>query len=186
MSHELTDYLSVFDLFLILEMAILPKRRKPGNPESHNSLKLRFTNIRGIRSNFVEGESFLELNSPDILTLCETNLDDSIDSDNFSVRGYLSLIRKDFVTHMHGNFSLSSKQDGPFHRIAYDYSRTNWDDLRDHLKDVPWEDIFKFSASAAASKFCKWFHVGNDVYIPVTIRPSLTHLHGLQLLLLLP
>ena len=34
--------------------------------------------------------------------LCETNLDDSIDSGNFSVRGYLPLIQKDFSTHMHG------------------------------------------------------------------------------------
>ena len=28
-------------------------------------------------------------NSPNILALCETNLDDSIDCGNFSVRGYL-------------------------------------------------------------------------------------------------
>ena len=53
-------------------------------------------------SNFVDSESFLESNSRDILTLCETNLDDSIDSGNFSVRGYLLLIRKDSVAHMHG------------------------------------------------------------------------------------
>ena len=46
--------------------------------------------------------SFLESNSPDILALCETNLDDSIDSGNFSVRSYLSLIRKGSVTQMYG------------------------------------------------------------------------------------
>ena len=34
-----------------------------------------------------------------MLALCETNLDDSIDSGNFSVRGYLPLIRKDSSTH---------------------------------------------------------------------------------------
>ena len=67
----------------------------------HNSLKLSFTNIQGL-SNFVDCKSFLESNSPDILALCETNLDDSIDSGNFSVRGYLPLIRKDSSTHMHG------------------------------------------------------------------------------------
>ena len=33
--------------------------------------------------------------------LCETNLNESIDSGNFSVRGYLLLIRKDPSTHMH-------------------------------------------------------------------------------------
>ena len=59
-------------------------------------------NIRGLRSNFVDCESFLESNSPDILALCETNLDDSIDSGNFSVRVYLPLIRNDSSIHMHG------------------------------------------------------------------------------------
>ena len=83
-------------------MATLSKACKPDNFESHNSLKLSFTNIRGLRSNFVDCESFLESNSPDILALCETNLDDSIDSGNFSMRGYLPLIRKDSDTHMHG------------------------------------------------------------------------------------
>ena len=270
-------------------------------------------------------ESFLESNSPDILDLCETNLDDSIDSGNFSVGGYLPLIRKDSSTHMHGlavyvkeglpfaqdlslensadsyicfrlallhsvsyffflyqspssslctvfdsissnidevlsinpsanvfvfgdfnvhhkdwltysggtdrpgelcyNFSISndltqivnfptripdfdshspallnlfissdasicstmafpqlgnsdhvvvsvsidfpinSKQDTPFHQVAYDYSHADWDGLHDHLKDVPWEDIFKLIASAA-SEFCEWVQVGIDVYIP--------------------
>ena len=64
------------------------------------------------------------------------------------------------------DFPINSQQDAPFHRIAYDYSRADWDDLCDHLRDVPWEDIFKFSASAAASEFCHWFQVGIDVYIP--------------------
>ena len=80
----------------------ISKACKPDNFESHNSLKLSFTNIRGLRSNFVDYESFLESNSPDILALSVTNLDDSIDSDNFSVRDYLPLIRKDSSTHMHG------------------------------------------------------------------------------------
>ena len=53
-----------------------------------------------------------------------------------------------------------------FHRIAYDYSRADWDGLRDHLKDVSWEDIFKLGASASASEFCEWVQVGIDVYIP--------------------
>ena len=293
-------------------MAILSKACKPDNFELRNSLKLSFTNIQGLRSSFFDCESFFESNSPDILVLCETNLDDSIDSGNFSVRGYLPLIRKDSSTHMHGlavyvkeelpfawdlslensadsylcfrltllhsvscffflyrspslllcmvfdsissnieevlsinpsanvfvfgdfnvhhkdwltysgrtdrfgelcyNFSISndltqmvnfptwipdcdshspalldlflssdagicstmvfpplgnsdhvvvsvaidfpsnSQRDAPFHRIAYD--------------DVPWEDIFKLSASAAASEFCEWAQVGIDVYIP--------------------
>ena len=59
-------------------------------------------NIWCLRLNIFDCESFHESNSPDILALCETNLDDSIDSGNFSVRGYLPLIRKDSSTHMHG------------------------------------------------------------------------------------
>ena len=99
-THELTAYLSIFNQFKL--MAILSKARKPNTFESHNSLKLSFRNIRGLCSNFVDCESFLESNSPDTLALCETNLDDSIDSGNFSVRGYLPLIRKDSSTHIHG------------------------------------------------------------------------------------
>ena len=304
----------------------ISKACKPDNFESHNSLKFSFTNIRGLRSNFVDCEAFLESNSPYILALCETNMDDSIDSGNFSVRDYLPLIRKDSSTHMHGlavyakeglpfardlslensadsylcfrlalfhsvsyffflyrspssslctvfyfissninevlsinpsanvfvfgdfnvhykdwltysggtdrpgelcyNFPISndltqifnfptripscdshspalldlfissdtsicstmalhllgnsdhvfvsvsidfprnSKQDNPFHRVAYDYRHADWDGLRDHLRDVPLEDIFKLSVSAAASEFCEWVQVGIDVYIP--------------------
>ena len=82
-------------------MTVLSKACKPENFESHNSLKLSFMNIRGLHSNFVHCEYLLELNSPDILALCETNLHDSIDSGNFCVRGYFPLIRKDSSTHMY-------------------------------------------------------------------------------------
>ena len=80
----------------------LSKACKPENFESHNSLMLSFMSIRGLCLNFVDCQSFLESNSLDILALFETNLDDSIDSGNFSMRGYLPLIRKDSDTHMHG------------------------------------------------------------------------------------
>ena len=83
-------------------MAILSKGSKPDHFEPRNTLKLSFTNIRGLRSNFFECESFLESNSPGILALCETNLYDSVDSGNFSVKDYLPLIRKDSITQMHG------------------------------------------------------------------------------------
>ena len=96
-------------------MAILSKACKSDNFELLNSLKLSFTNIQGLRSNFADCESFLESNSPDILALCETNLDDSIDSGNFSVRGYLPLIRKDSSTHIHG-LAVYVKEGLPFAR----------------------------------------------------------------------
>ena len=102
-------------------MTILLKACKPDNFESHNSLKLSFMNIRGLCSNFFDCESFRESNSPDILALCETNLDDSIDSGNFSVRGYLPLIRKDPGTHMHC-LTVYVKEGLPF---AWDLSLEN-------------------------------------------------------------
>ena len=322
-------------------MAILSKACKPDNFESHNSLKLSCTNIRGLHSNFFDCESFLESNSPDILVLCEANLDDSTESDNFSVRGYLPLIQKDSSTHMHGlavyvkeglpfardlslensgdcylcfrlallhsvsfffflyqspslslctffdsvssnidevlsispsanvfvfgdfnvhhkdwlaysggtdrpgetisndrtqivnfptrihdcdsrspalldlflssdasicstkafpplgnsdnvvfsvsiDFPINSKQDTPFHHVAYDYSRADRDGLRDHLRDIPWEDIFKLGASAA-SKFLSGSRLElRYISFIVSIRLNLTHLHGFQQLVLLP
>ena len=69
---------------------------------NHATLKLSFANIWGLHSNFVECEFFLESNSPDILALCETNMDNSIDSGNLTVMGYLPLIWRDSITHMHG------------------------------------------------------------------------------------
>ena len=83
-------------------MVILSKRCKLDNFKSHNSLKPSLANIWGLRSNFVECESFFESNFLDILALCETSMDDSIDFGSFSVTGYLSLIRKDSATHMDG------------------------------------------------------------------------------------
>ena len=81
-------------------MAILSKACKQDNFESHKSLELSITNIWDLCSNFIDCESLFESNSSDILALCETNLDGSIDSGNFSVRGYPPLIQKDSSTHM--------------------------------------------------------------------------------------
>ena len=64
------------------------------------------------------------------------------------------------------DFPSNSQQDAPFYHIAQDYSCGDWNGLCDHLKDVPWEDIFKLGASVAASEFCEWVQVGIDVYIP--------------------
>ena len=50
------------------------------------------------------------------------------------------------------DFPINSKQDALFHCIAYDYSRADWDGLHDRCS---MGNIFKLSASAAASKFCE-------------------------------
>ena len=63
------------------------------------------------------------------------------------------------------DFSINPKQGATFYHVAYDYSHADWDGL-DHLRDILWEDIFKLSASAAASELCEWVQVGIDVYIP--------------------
>ena len=75
---------------------------------------------------------------------------------------------------------INSKQDASFHRLAYDYSC-------DHLRDVPLEDIFKLSTSAAGNEFCEWVQVGIVVYISLALstRSRPTHFYGFQLLLLL-
>ena len=73
-------------------MVILSKGCKPYNFESQNSLKLSVANIQGLRSNFIDCKSFLESYSPEIPPLFGTNLSDSNDSGNFSVRGCLPLI----------------------------------------------------------------------------------------------
>ena len=52
------------------------------------------------------------------------------------------------------DFPSNSQRDATFHHIAY--SCADRDSLRDHLRDVPWEHIFKVSASAAASEVCEW------------------------------
>ena len=73
----------------------------------------------------------------------------------------------DVVVSVSIDFPINSKQDTLFHCVvAYEYSRADWDGLRDHLRDVSWEDIFKLCASTAASEFYEWVQVGIDVYIP--------------------
>ena len=75
-----------------MEMAILSRVCEPGDFESHNSSILSFINIRALHLNFEGWQSFLEATSPEILAVCETNLDNSIYSGSFPVRGYLPLI----------------------------------------------------------------------------------------------
>ena len=69
-----------------------------------------------------------------------------------------------FVVSVSIDFSSNSKWDVPIHHITCDYSCAGCDCLGDHLRDVPWKDIFKLSVSAVASEFRGWFQVGIDVY----------------------
>ena len=129
---------------------------KPDNFELLNSLKLSFTNIRSLRSNFVDCESFLGSNSPDIFALCETNLDDSIDSGNFSVRGYLPLIRKESSTHIHG-LAVTLKKDFLLHGIYL------WKTLQILIYVFDWlyftQCLTSFSSVDHLLYLCVWFFI---------------------------
>ena len=58
--------------------------------------------------------------------------------------------------------SFRQTRNGMHRFITYDYSRADWNGLRNHLRDVPWKDIFKLGASAAASEFHEWVPIGID------------------------
>ena len=144
-------------------------------------------------------EYFLESNSANILVLSDTNLDDSIDSGNFPFpfvflsffspqylfyNGFPPSGNSDHVVMVSRDCPSNSQWDPPFQCIAYYYSCADCHGLYDHFRDVSWKDI---SASATASQFCWWVQVGTNAYIPdCNIMSSLTHLHGFQLLVLLP
>ena len=75
------------------------------------------------------------------------------------------------------DYPSNSKWDAPFHHKDYNYSCADWDGLHDHLRNAPWENIFKLNASAAASIFCELVHVGIDVCIPhrtYQVKPHLS------------
>ena len=103
------------------------------------------------------------VNFPTRITDCDSrspallDLFFSCDASICSAMAFPSLGNSDHVfVSVSSDFPTNSQQDAPFHRIAYYYSRADWDGLCDHLRDVPWEDIFKLGASAAASEFCEW------------------------------
>ena len=58
-----------------------------------------------------------------------------------------------FVASFSTEFSSNSKKDAPYHRMAFDYSHASWDGLRNHLRDLLWEDIFKLHASVTGTEF---------------------------------
>ena len=152
-------------------MAILSKGCKPDNLEPQNSLKLSFMNIRDLHSNFAECESFLESNSPDIFAICETNLDDSIESGNFSVRDYLPLLQRDSITPMHG-FAVSVKEGLPFVR---DLSLKNSPDssLRFRLALLYSVSYFFFLCRSPSSSLCTVFDsISSNIDEVLSINPS--------------
>ena len=65
----------------------------------------------------MECEPFLKSNSHDILILCETSLDDSIDSGNFSMTDYLPIVQNNSITHICIALQLKRRKDFLLHRL---------------------------------------------------------------------
>ena len=158
-------------------MAILSKAHKPNNFELQNSLKLSFTNIWGICSNFLDSEFFLESNSPDILALCETNLDGSIDSGNFFVRGYLPLIQKDSSTHMFG-LAVYVKEELPF---TWDLSLENSANSYLCFRMALFHSVsyfFSLYRSPSPTSCTTFYSISSNIYEVLFINPSSVFVFG--------
>ena len=86
------------------------------------------------------------------------------------------------------DFPTNLQQGFPFHRIAYKNYCADWNGIHDHLRDVPWDDVIKLGAfAAAATEFWEWLQDGIDyIFLIEYIKSSLTHLRGFQLLVVLP
>lgn len=74
------------------KMAMISTVSKPDNNDLDNSLQVIFKNIIGLCAGFVSCESFFESYSSYILVLFPTNLNNSIDYDNFCAKDDFLLI----------------------------------------------------------------------------------------------
>ena len=103
-----------------------------------------------------------DTHNPALLDLFLTSNPDVCSADAFAPLGNSDNV----VVSVSIDYVIGSDRDAPFHRTAFDYTKADWDGFRDHLRDVPWDDIFRGGASKAASEFSEWLQVGVDVYIP--------------------
>ena len=114
---------------------------------------------------------FPSIRSADILAPCETNLDDKIDSGNFSVGGYLPLIWKDSRTYMHC-LAVYVKEELPF---AQDLSLQNSADsyLCCRLALLHSVSYFFFLYWSPSSSLCMVFDsISSNIDEVLSINPS--------------
>ena len=105
-------------------MTILSKACKPHKFELHCSLKLRFTNIWGLCSNFVDCKSFLQSNSESIFPSAKIGWISWFWQ--FLCESLSSFNQKNSVTHMH-SLAVYVKQGLPFaHDISLENSANFW------------------------------------------------------------
>ena len=85
------------------------------------------------------------------------------------------------------DFPSYPQRDSPFHRIAYDYSRANWDWVFVIISEMFHGRISLNSVLLLLVNFVSEFTL-ELIYISliVSIRSSLNHLHDFQLFLQLP
>ena len=103
--------------------------------------------------------------------MCETNLDDSVDSGSFSVRGYLPLIRKDSSTHMHG-LAVYVKKGLPFvQELSLAKSADSYLCFRlALLHSVPY---FLFFYRSPSSSLCTVFYsISSNIDEVLSVNPS--------------
>ena len=70
--------------------------------------------------------------------------------------------------------------------MACDYSRADWDSFCDHLRDVPYEDTLNSVLLLPINVMSGFMLELMYISLIVNISSSLTHLLGLQLIVLLP
>ena len=100
---------------------------------------------------------------------------------------FLPLGSSDVIVSVSMDFLSNSEVDVLFYHIAYDYASANWDGLCDHLKDVPWENTIKLVLLLLLVNLASGFRLKlMHTSLIINIMSSLTHLHGFQLLALLP
>ena len=108
------------------------------------------------------------MDSPDILALCETKLDESIDCGNFSVRGYLPLIRKGSSTCMHG-LAVYMKEGLPF---AWDLSLGNSADSYLSFPLALFHSYFFFLSRSPLSLCMVFYSISSNKEEVLSINPS--------------
>ena len=152
-------------------MAMLLKVVKPNNVASWNSLKLSFANSRGLHSNSFSCEFFLESSSFNILALSKTNLKEPINSNNISVRSYLSLFRKDSVIHMHDMAVYTNEGRLFVLGLSLEYSDDSYSCIRLTLFHLMY--CFTFLYQSPPSSLCTVFDVvSSHIDRSLSINPS--------------
>ena len=83
------------------------------------------------------------------------------------------------------DFPINSKQCASFHCVGYDESLADWDGLWDHLRDVPWDNIFNLMLQLLVI-FVSVFSF-KLLYISLigSIRSNPTHLYGFHQVMVL-